>query len=449
MRFLHLADVHLDTPFAGRSPAVRSRLRLASREALSAAVDCALAERVDVVLIAGDLFDGERLSFGTELFLLEQLRRLRDGGIPVVYASGNHDPGSRGGRTLAWPENVALVGDARPRRIAIRRRGEVVGFVTAAGHAGPRETADLSRTFPKPPGELPEVALLHTQVGGAREGEEHHPYAPSQLSTLLASGYHYWALGHIHLRQCLSDLPAVHFPGNLQGRTARERGPKGGLLVDVTRVGPIGSGAARPNASGVARPIAYATGSPPRVEFRSFAPVRFETLEVRGLDGESSVPGLVSRVTRAWREARLAEVAALPHRASAGGTPPPQTSRDWIVRVVLSGPTPLARELEDPDDRTALARELEQSIGALDVDVWTRGTHAPAQPADHRGRVDVLGEALRLLEDVGAGRAELSGLRAEELAGPEAREDLAAYVRARLAGSGGELVARLLGGGGR
>src|SRR5262245_3261325 len=234
MRFLHLADVHLDTPFAGRSPAVRSRLRVASREALSGAVDCALNEQVDVVLIAGALFDGERLSFDSELYLLDQLRRLEEAGIPVVYASGNHDPGSRGGRSLSWPENVALVGDARPRRIAILRHGETVGFVTAAGHAGPRETADLSRTFPKPAGELPEVAVLHTQVGGAREGEEHHPYAPSQLTALQSSGFHYWALGHIHLRQCLSDVPAVHYPGNLQGRTARERGPKGGLLVDLS-----------------------------------------------------------------------------------------------------------------------------------------------------------------------------------------------------------------------
>jgi hypothetical protein len=262
-------------------------------------------------------------------------------------------------------------------------------------------------------------------VGGAREGDEHHPYAPSQLSTLMTSGYHYWALGHIHLRQCLSDAPAVHYPGNLQGRTARERGPKGGLLVDLSR----------PEA--------------PRVDFRAFAPVRFETLEVRGLEGEPTVQGLVSRVARAWREARQSEGDdVLPGRPGAG-TRAAAPRRDWIVRVVLTGPTPLARDLEDPDDRASLARELESAIGALDVDVWTHGTHTPAQPADHRGRIDVLGEALRLLADLQSGEAELPGLRADDLAGPEAREDLAAYVRARLAGADGELVARLLGTGGR
>jgi hypothetical protein len=408
MRFLHLADVHLDTPFAGRSPALRDRLRSASREALRAAVGCALAERVDLVVIAGDLFDSERLSFGSELYLLEQLSRLRDANVPVVYATGNHDPGSRGRRALAWPENVAMIDDPRPRRIPVRGpHGETVGFVTAAGHASAREMADLSRSFPAPIRELPEVAVLHTQVGGARTGEEHHPYAPSQLGTLVESGYHYWALGHIHLRQCLADAPGVHYPGNLQGRTARERGPKGGLLVDL----------GRPDV--------------PRVDFRPFAPVRFETLEVRGLEAESTAAGLVFRVARAWQEVRRAEGEST-------------TSGEWIVRVLLAGPTPLARTLEDPEERAALARELEVALGALDVDVWTRGTHTPPLVGDHRGRQDVLGEALRLLEDVGAGRVELSGVGAEDLAGPEAREDLAAYVRSLLAGNEGELLSRLL-----
>jgi DNA repair exonuclease SbcCD nuclease subunit len=410
MRFLHLADVHLDTPFAGRSPALRSRLRSASREAFSAAVACALGEGVDALLIAGDLFDGERLSFGSEVFLLEQLGRLREGGVPVVYATGNHDPGTRARRPLPWPDNVTVVEDPRPRRVAIRRPGgETVGFVTAAGHASARETADLSRAFPPPREEHPEVALLHTQVGGARSGDEHHAYAPSELLSLIASGYHYWALGHIHLRQCLSESPAVHYPGNVQGRTARERGPKGGLLVDL----------ARPDA--------------PRVEFRAFAPVRFETLEVRGLEAEGNVSALVERVARAWGDARRAE----------------GVSAEWVLRVVLSGPTPLARELEEPDDRAALARELEDALGVLDVDVWTRGTHTPPVVGDHKGRQDLLGEALRLLEDVTSGRADLPALRADELAAPEARDDVAAYARTLLAGSDGELLARLLASGER
>ena len=94
MRFLHVADVHLDTSFAGRSDSARRRLRDASRQAFQAAVDLAIREDVHAFLVAGDLFDSERLSFSTERFLLEQAHRLGDHGITVVYATGNHDPGS-------------------------------------------------------------------------------------------------------------------------------------------------------------------------------------------------------------------------------------------------------------------------------------------------------------------------------------------------------------------
>ena len=105
MRFLHVADVHLDTSFSGRSEAVRRRLRDASREAFRNAVDLAIREDVHAFLIAGDLFDGERLSFQTERFLLEQTERLGDHGITVVYATGNHDPGG-----VSHPRDRGLLG---------------------------------------------------------------------------------------------------------------------------------------------------------------------------------------------------------------------------------------------------------------------------------------------------------------------------------------------------
>ena len=410
MRALHLADVHLDTPFAGRSERLRRRLRSASRAALSAAVDCALAERVHVVLIAGDLFDGERLSLGTELFLLDELARLSEAEIRVVYATGNHDWGrSRRPREVAWPPNVTVVDTPDPRRIPIEARdGQLLGFVTAAGHASARETADLSSAFQPPPGELPEIAVLHSQVVGATGGEEHEPYAPSELRRLRDSGFHYWALGHVHVRQQLSGDPEIHYPGNLQGRTPAERGPKGGLLVDLTA----------PDA--------------PKVEFQAFAPLRFETLEVSGLGGEESLTGMITRVVRAWETERRQD-------GWSG------RSQDWIVRVVLSGPTPFWRELAEEEERSALAVELGERLGALDVDVWARGTHPVLSPEDHRGRQDVLGEALRLLEDVRSGRATIPGLDPAELAGsPGEPRELDEYVRELLAGAEGEILARLL-----
>ena len=157
MRFLHAADVHLDSPCSSRSETVRQKLRDASRLAFRRLVDLALAERVDALLIAGDLFDDERLSFQTERFLLEQIHRLDAEFIPVVYATGNHDPGRAGLRSLelSWPDNVTVARDKTAVRIKIeggsRESGsrEILGVVTAAGHETEAETGDLSTGFPK------------------------------------------------------------------------------------------------------------------------------------------------------------------------------------------------------------------------------------------------------------------------------------------------------------
>jgi exonuclease SbcD len=408
MRFLHLADVHLDTPFAGRSEALRNRLREASRQAFGRAVDETLAADVDAVLIAGDLFDGSRLSFATERFLLGELGRLGAAGIQVVYATGNHDPGRSATteRSSSWPHQVTVIGRREPQRVAIRRDGAIVGFVTAAGHERHRETLDLASAFPRPPGVLPEVGLLHTQVHAARSAEEHHAYAPSSLETLRKGGFDYWALGHVHTRQGLSTSPPIHYPGNVQGRTPREQGPRGGLLVDLR------------------------DRDDPRIEFRAFAPVRWETIEVGDLEEARTLDGLVRRVRQVWDEARADDSAEVD---------------EWIIRVVLRGPSPLWRELGDEDERRIVADELAGDLGALDVTVETAGLHPVVSIDEHRRREDVLGEALRLVAAVRADAGTIP-LTVDDLAGFEAdrSDDVNAYVRSLLRGAEGEIVARLL-----
>ncbi len=411
MRFVHVADVHLDTSFAGRSESVRRRLRDASREAFRRAVDLAIREDAHAFLVAGDLFDGERLSFQTERFLLEQARRLGDNGITVVYATGNHDPGSSGAgpRPLAWPPNVYVAGDATPKRIEVRNReGARVGFVSAVGHATDRETSDLSRLLPRPAGELPEVAVLHTQVHASPGADAHHPYAPSELSYLTVAGYDYWALGHVHVRQMLSDDPPIAYAGSLQGRTHADQGPRGALLVDLS------------------------DRDDPVVSFRSLAPVRWETVTVGGLEDADSLDRLERRIQAAWRAARADEAG--------------RNATDWMVRVALEGGCPLWKELRGEEDRRVLARELRDGLGVLDVVVMAEQVHPVVPVEEHRTRRDVLGEALRLLESVRAGETRLSGLESDSLAGLPAEDDeaLDAYVRRILRGADAELAARML-----
>lgn len=406
MRILHLADIHLDTSFQGRSSRIRSRLRQATRDALRNGVDVALDRGAHAVLIAGDLFDGDRLSFESERFLLRQLQRLTAEGVTVVYATGNHDPGSAPGtrRPVAWPAGVAVVADATPKRIPVHDHdGEPVGWVTAAGHATARETRDLAVEFPTPDGLLPEVALLHTQVVGSRDAESHDPYAPAELGTLIGAGYDYWALGHVHTRQALSDLPGVHYPGNIQGRTPRECGAKGGLLVEVRR------------------------GFAPQVEFVPLAPVRWEELVLDDPVDVGSVDGLIRLARDRWRALRASD---------------PGAGAEWMVRVVIRGATPLWRELSDEEDRLHLGAELEAVLQAMEVQVEAERLHAPVSVDEHRGREDVLGAALELLTKLRDGQVELPGL-AEELCGPLDAGDLRGYLRRILENGEGEILSRL------
>ncbi|MGD8873050.1 MAG: hypothetical protein PVJ80_15860, partial [Gemmatimonadota bacterium] len=347
----------------------------------------------------------------TERFLLDQASRLADHGITVVYATGNHDPGAPGAgpRSLAWPSNVQVVGDATPRRVLIHdAAGEPVGYVNAVGHASDHESEDLSRLLPRPAGELPEVGLLHTQVHSSIGSEEHHAYAPSELAYLMRGGYDYWALGHVHLRQELAEDPPIWYSGSLQGRTHADRGERGALLVDLSdRTAPL-------------------------VSFRPLAPVRWDTVRVEHLEELESLDELERHVQLAWQAQRAED----PGAADAG----------WMVRVILSGPSPLWATLRVEEDRDLLARELTELLGALEVVVDADGVHPVLALDDHRERVDVLGEALRLAGSVRRGESRLAGLDPGDLAGVTSDDSAAVdrYVRDLVADIDGEIAARLL-----
>jgi DNA repair exonuclease SbcCD nuclease subunit len=87
---------------------------------------------------------------------------------------------------------------------------------------------DLTRSYPAPVAGALNVGLLHTALDG-REG--HAPYAPCSVSALVDRGYEYWALGHVHTHEVVHRAPFVVYPGNLQGRHARETGAKGAVVV--------------------------------------------------------------------------------------------------------------------------------------------------------------------------------------------------------------------------
>ena len=229
-KFIHTADIHLDSPLKGLEQydgAPVDEIRNAARRALSNLIDLAIEQAVAFVLIAGDLYDGDWRDYNTGLFFVDQVRRLREADIPLYLISGNHDAANRMTHTLKLPENVTFFSAKKPETAFISDLDVAIhgqSFATAAVYD------DLSEAYPAADSGPFNIGMLHTCAAG-REG--HDRYAPCSIDGLKSKGYDYWALGHVHQREVLSEQPFIAFSGNIQGRHIRETDAKGCLLVTV------------------------------------------------------------------------------------------------------------------------------------------------------------------------------------------------------------------------
>ncbi len=228
--FIHAADIHLDSPLHGLQRyegAPVDAIRQATREALKRLVDLALSRRVNFVVIAGDLYDGDWRDYNTGLFFIAQTQRLSDAGIPLYLIAGNHDAQNLMTKSLTLPGNTTLLSADRPQTVLRDDLGVAIhgqSFSTRAVFD------DLSAAYPQGVRGLFNIGVLHTSATGS---DGHEPYAPCTIDGLRSRQYQYWALGHVHQRGLLCDDPWVTFSGNIQGRHIRETGPKGCWLVTV------------------------------------------------------------------------------------------------------------------------------------------------------------------------------------------------------------------------
>lgn len=230
-RFIHTADLHLDSPL--RSLSLRNRdladlIGDSTRRALVSIVDLALEEQVDAVIIAGDLYDGDQTSMKTARFLAGQLGRLDAAGIATYVIRGNHDALSRITQELILPPSVKLYSGRA--EIVEADRGGLRLAIQGMSFAKPHAPESLLPKFRPPVTDAVNIGILHTSLGGAAG---HDVYAPCGAAELHAAGFDYWALGHIHQRMVHPGSRTVIMPGMPQGRDINESGPKSVSLVTV------------------------------------------------------------------------------------------------------------------------------------------------------------------------------------------------------------------------
>ena len=412
MRFIHASDLHIDSPLRGLDRydgAPVERLRSATRSALERLVDRALAERVDFLLLAGDIYDRDWQDFHTGLFFRAQMVRLERAGIRCFIVQGNHDAQGVISRQLTLPSNVMVFSSRAAQTVKLDDLS-----VAIHGRSFPEREVneDLVPSYPPPVPGFFNIGLLHTSLTG-RAG--HDTYAPTDLPTLVAKGYDYWALGHVHAREVLNERPRIVFCGNLQGRHAKETGAKGCELVTVE--------AGRVEA-----------------EFIALDVVRWSQLSVP-LDGVDRLESLNEAFARAL-EPVLAGTADRLH----------------AVRVTLTGSTELHRlEAAQPGTLAAAMHAAAQDIGTAEI--WIEQVRldlsTPLDRARAAQRQDAVGELVRLVDTIAGDNQELmrraqvelgdllGAMPAEVTAGDVPRLDDPAELRSLLMDAEATVLARL------
>ena len=306
MKLVHASDLHVASPvrklapYEGAPEAVLQARQGASRRALERLVDLCIAERAALLVVAGDLFDAWDRNYEHALFFLNELVRLGTSGTRAVWVRGNHDAASGMLWHLPLPERANELGLHGPESLVLEELGIALHGVS---YDRPEVTEDLSVGYPEPIAGFFNVGLLHTAAEG-RIG--HDSYAPCRVKALVQHGYDYWALGHPHTPEIAAWEPPVVFPGNLQGRSFRERGPRGAVLVEVS-----GTMAAR-------------------VEHRTLDSLRFENVVVPANEAAS------------LDDVHEAVHTALAHRVAANDETP------LVVRLIVEGRSAAGALLAEP-----------------------------------------------------------------------------------------------------
>jgi DNA repair protein SbcD/Mre11 len=364
MRFLHAADIHLDSPLRGlraRAGEQGHEIADAPRRAFVKLIDFAIEQHVDLLLLAGDNWDGGHSDYGSLLFFAEEMTRLNRQGIRVIMIQGNHDAENQ--LRLTMPENVRMMPTRGPRSEVYADLG-----VAVHGQSYPRRDVmeNLAAKYPTAKSGVVNIGLLHTAVTGYAGA--HRPYAPCTIADLRDKSYDYWALGHVHARTELSRDPWIVYPGNLQTRMMREAGEKGATLVTAN------------------------DGRILQVEHVPLDVVRWVALDVdvTGCKTQDGLTGLLNeRLQEAVRDA---------------------DGRLVVARVQFTGTTELHHSLKLNSDHWL---DIEIERACLDLDkLWLEQVIVQTRAEGERGRSesDALAEIERTIEALRRSPQERDGL---------------------------------------
>jgi DNA repair exonuclease SbcCD nuclease subunit len=384
-RFVHAADLHLDSPFRGigeASAGLREQLQSATLGALSRVVDHTIDSKADFLIIAGDIYDSKDRNLRALVSFRKEMERLAERNIPAFIVHGNHDPLNGWGSGFRLPSNVTAFGGRTDTEPYIRG-GREVAQITGVSYTRERVTDNLAASFKRGENAPYSIAVLHANIG---HQSGHADYAPATVNELSEAGFNYWALGHVHTRTVLATEPALLvYPGNTQGRNPRESGPRGCYQVDVDTYGRA------------------------QLQFIDTSTARWVNIEL-SIRSYSSIDQLIdSMVDRAREESSSFE----------GPT---------IARCTLRGNGPLHRDLQ----RDSMSEELRAVLGTVVIPESVRIATGPDFDMESLARTETMISDFLGLADHALGEPEARQRLAESLMPLFRRRDMAPIDDAKL-----------------
>jgi exonuclease SbcD len=329
IKFIHCADLHIDTPFKGISeiqPELKELLCQSTYKSFNHIVELAINEKVDCVIIAGDIYDSEDKSVPAQLKFRNNINRLSEKDIPTFIAYGNHDPLNGWSATLKWPKDVFVFPGDKVACYPLVKNGETVALIYGISFAKQVVTENLASRFPRAEKGLLTVGVLHTNIG---TNTGHANYAPCSIGDLSKAGIDYWALGHIHKHSILSTSnPAVVYSGCSQGTNSREIGPRGCCLVTLE------------------------SGNDPIIQFKPTDTIRYgiDSIDISNCQDVDDVIYSINNKCQAV----LNEI----------------DGRNAVLRLTLTGRTNLHKDLQKERSMSGILENVREHFAGNDPRVW-------------------------------------------------------------------------------
>lgn len=360
MKFLHLSDIHINSPFASRDEKVRSILKNSLWESFERAVNFAISEKLEAVIFAGDFFDHHRITFQEENQVALNFNQLLNAGIKIIVVTGNHDPMNTikvFNRFKQHPDFILFEGDEISIR-QLKTRSGVSYTVVGVGHKSKNEQRNLIAEFPWKSNDQLWIGVAHASVPTANTTPDKGNYMATPLRVIEQLNYDYFALGHIHIRQKLSNR--IAYSGNIQGLSIKETDERGGYVVEIleghTHLKPV-----------------------------NFSAVDFHVITVKmdeTIDQLSLLQALLRKIVSESIDKNV------------------KPANRLIFRIELTGRSTLKHALQSEENLVFISDWIKDQTGLLAVDIVTVGVKNHENPEKFMHENTVLAEVLKSIQQI-------------------------------------------------